>query len=96
LKGITLPAEHVIGMSTIGATLEAPDEWVGGARCPHAVELGGIPGCLEGDLWHTDRMRCWASTGIYETLRADSVVHMRLVIRAVEVLAVPASIQSLA
>lgn len=55
------------------------------------VELGGVPDGLVGHLWHPDgvRRRAWGSG--QETIHVDGVVHVRLVVGAVEVLSIPAS-----
>ena len=91
LKCVTLPAEHVVGVSTKSAsTLEAPYEGVG-ARSPQAVELGRIPNSLVDYLWHANRVGCWAWASVDEASSRDSVVHMRLMVGAIEVLAIPAS-----
>jgi hypothetical protein len=91
LKGIAFPAKHIIGMSTSSTALEAPHKRIRRPRSPQAVELGRIPDCLEGDLGHTDRVRGWAFTGICEAVVSDGVVHVRLVVGAVEIHAIPAS-----
>jgi len=54
------------------------------------IELGRIPGGLKGHLRHADRVRVWACGSVREAIRVDSVVHVRLVVGAVEVLAIPA------
>jgi len=90
LERIALPAEHVISVSTKAtSTLEAPHKWVR-TRSPQAVELGGVPYSLVDDLWHANGVggRAWASIG--ETKSANGIVHVRLVIGAIEVLAIPA------
>lgn len=73
------------------ATLKAPNKWIGGARRPHAVEFGGIPDSLVGYLRHANWVggRAWWS--ICEAVACDRVVHVRLVVRAVKVFAIPAS-----
>jgi hypothetical protein len=93
LQSITLPSEHVIGVGTIasGTAFKAPHEWVGTARRPHAIELGRIPDSLEGHLGHTDWMRRGALGCAVEAFGVYGVIHVRFVIWAVEVLAIPAS-----
>jgi hypothetical protein len=91
LKGIALPAEHVVGVCAESVlALEAPDEGVG-ATGPQAVELGGVPNSLVGQLGHTDGMAGWARWGVGESIVFDGVEHMRLVVGGIEVLAIPAS-----
>lgn len=43
------------------------------------------------NLWHADRVSGWARARVDEPVLGDGVVHMRLVVWTVEVLAVPAS-----
>ena len=62
---------------------------------PHAVELGGVPERLVRDLRDADRVRCRTGAGVLERL-VHRVVHVRLVVRAVDVLSVPAAVHSLA
>ena len=90
LQGIALPAEHVIGMGAEPRAFVAPHEWVLSAGWPHAVELGGVPDSFEGDLRHPDGVGRRALGRVGEPVGIDGVVHVRLVVRAVEVLAVPA------
>lgn len=42
-------------------------------------------------LWHADRMSGWALGSVDESVLGDAVVHVRLVVRAVKILAIPAS-----
>jgi hypothetical protein len=94
LKSIALPAEQIIAVSAVAAGVgaKAPHERVRVARLPHAVELAGIPSDLKGDLRHADRVGFRASGRVVEVIRVDSVIHVRLVVGAVKVLAVPASV----
>jgi len=73
-----------------GSALEAPDERVRSAASPQAVELGGVPSGLERDLRDADGVRRGAGRSVGEALRVNRVVHVRLVVGAVKVLAVPA------
>lgn len=69
---------------------EAEHERVGlGGRIPHEVELRGVPQGLVGDLRHAHGVRGWARPGGLEGL-VGRVVHVSLVVWAIEVLAVPA------
>ena len=91
LQGVVLPAEHVIGVCAVSLlALEAPDEGVW-PRGPQAVELGGVPNSLVGQLGHADGMAGGASRGVGESIIFDGVEHMRLVVGGIKVLAVPAS-----
>lgn len=77
LKSITLPAKHVIGMSSVPTgTLETPYEGVSLACSPKVVELGGIPDSLINDLWGADWMRCGARAGIKEAVLGNGVIHV--------------------
>lgn len=91
LEGISLPAEHVVSVGAVALALEAPHERVGGARRPHAVERGGVPHGLEGHLRRPDGVGGRARSSVGEAVRVDGVVHVRLVVGAVKVLAIPAS-----
>ena len=77
-------------MGAATGALEAPDEGVG-AGSPHAVELLGVPDGLESDLGNTNGVGSRAGTSVVEAVGVDGVEHMRLVVGAVKVLAVPAS-----
>lgn len=71
---------------------KAPHKGVRGARGPHAVEFGGVPGGFEGHLRDTDGVGRRAGGGVHETVGADGVVHVGLVVGGVEVNAVPAAV----
>jgi len=68
---------------------EAQRERVGVAALPQAVESGGIPQGFVGDLREADGVRLGAFSGNGEGL-PGRVVHVGLVVGAVEILAVPA------
>lgn len=53
--------------------------------------VSNIPSDLKSDLRYAYRVRCWARGGVVEVVGVDGVVHVGLVVRAVEVLAIPAS-----
>ena len=91
LERVALPAEEVVGVGAVALVVlgEAEHEGVGPAAAPHAVELGRVPEGLVGDLGGADRMRGRAWPGGLEGL-LGRVVHVRLVVGRVEVLAVPA------
>ena len=55
------------------------------------VEGRRVPLNFERNLGHTDRVACRAGGGIGETLAGNRVEHMALVVRTIQVLAVPAS-----
>lgn len=91
LKSITFPTKHIIGMRASRNSLKAPNVRVLGTRCPHVVELAGIPHGFEGYLWHADWMR-WGTCGsVGEAVEGNSVVHVRLMIGAVEIFTCKAS-----
>jgi hypothetical protein len=79
------------GVNSYSAALETPDEGIRGARRPHAVELGRVPDGLVSQLRHADRVGSRARGRVDEAVTGNGVVHMRLVVWAVEVLAVPAA-----
>jgi len=79
------------GADSYSAALETPDEGIRGARRPHAVELGRVPDGLVGQLRHADGVGSRARGRVGEAVAGDGVVHVRLVVWAVEVLAVPAA-----
>lgn len=70
-----------------------PDEWLRAVSGPYGlvVELSGIPERLICDLRHTDGVGTWTFACYLEAARSSGVVHVILVVRAVEVFAVPAS-----
>ena len=73
------------------SAFKAPDERVRRARGPEMVELGRIPGSLKSDLRYANRVGVGTLGSVVEVLRGDSVVHVRLMVGAVKVLAIPAS-----
>jgi len=92
LERITLPAKEVITVSAETlVVIEAPDERLRAISGPErlVVESGGVPHGLVGNLGHADGVSGWASTGVDEA-SLYGVVHMVLVVGAVEILAVPA------
>lgn len=74
------------------AVVVAQGEGLRAVRGPHAVELGRVPERLVGHLRDADRVRGRAGVGVLERV-LHRVVHVGLVVRAVDVLAVPASRQ---
>jgi len=78
-----------VGITTLVTVAE--DEGVRAILRPHIFELGCVPERLVSQLRHADRVRGWACASSSKAgwLR---VVHVRLMVGAVEVLAVPASI----
>lgn len=76
------------------SSLEAPDEGVGSARRPQAVELGCVPDSLVCQLRHTNGVRGWTRWSVGEAVVLDCVEHVGLVVRAVEVLSIPATIRT--
>jgi hypothetical protein len=79
-------------MGTVGVALGitvAEDKRILPVRRPHISELGGIPKSLVSHLWHTDGMRRWACGTSGKSSRLG-VIHVRLVVGTIEVLAVPA------
>ena len=69
----------------------AEDEGVRAILRPHVFELGCVPERLVSQLRHADRVRGWAR-GSSSKAGWLCVVHVSLMVGAVEVLAVPASI----
>ena len=96
LQRVALPAEEVVGVGTRAAirAAEAPHERIGCSSRPQAVELVRLPRDLESDLRHSDGVGFGAGRSVVEVLGVDRVVHVRLVVWAIEVLAVPASRQA--
>jgi len=85
--------EHVIGVGTSASAVERPHEGVLVlGRVPEGVEYGGVPLNLKGHLGHADGVAGRAGGGVGEALAGDGVVHVRLMVRTVEALAVPASV----
>lgn len=92
LERVVLPAEHVVGVGAVPTgALEAPHEGVGGTRRPQAVEFGCVPDRLVGQLRHANGVGGRAGGGVRKAVLCDGVVHVRLVVGAVKVLAIPAS-----
>jgi len=83
-----------VGSVAGGCTFERPYEGVGGAVCPEVIEFGGIPDGFEGYLRHAYGVGRGTLGGVGEALRRNCIVHVGLVVRAVKVLAVPASTSS--
>lgn len=81
--------------SVAAAVAVAQEERVGAILGPHRVKLRGVPQRLVGYLRHADGVRGWAGAGGLECILC-CVEHVGLVIRAIEVLAVPASFESAA
>jgi hypothetical protein len=80
-------------MSSITLTvIKAPDKWLATICWPKTliIELGRIPHGLVGELGHSYRVGRWAGTSVLERT-LDSVVHVVLMVRAIKVLAIPAS-----
>jgi hypothetical protein len=69
---------------------KAQDKGVLAVLGPHGVELSCIPQSLIGNLRYPDWVRGWARASRLERF-FYRVVHMRLVVGTVKVLAVPAS-----
>jgi len=91
LQRIPLPPKHVISMRAItSSALETPDEWIALAFSPETAEFGRVPDCFVDDLWDADGVRGWAGSGVLESECGYGVVHVGLVVGAVEVYAVPA------
>ncbi|KJR83613.1 uncharacterized protein SPSK_04359 [Sporothrix schenckii 1099-18] len=90
LQRVALPPKHVVGVRAVAVALEAPHKRVGRAALPLAVELARVPDRLERHLRHAHRVRRRAGPRVRKTVRVDRVVHVRLVVGAVQVLAVPA------
>lgn len=87
-----LPKE-IIGVGARAVALERPNEGVlilGGI--PEAVEDGRIPLNLKRNLGYANRVGCRAGRGVGEALAGDGVIHVALVVGAVQALAVPASV----
>jgi hypothetical protein len=97
LERITLPAEYVVSMGTKAPAITVgEDEGVLAVSGPHVVETCGIPQGLETDPGYTNGMGGWARACVLERLGRRSgvdngVEHVRLMIGAVKVLAIPAS-----
>jgi len=92
LERIALPPKHVIRMRAIAEMVAiAEDKGVRPVRRPHVVEAGRVPERLEGELGHAHRVGRRAGAGGREGF-LDGVVHVRLVVGGVEVLAVPAAV----
>jgi len=66
------------------------EERVGAILGPHVAELGSIPECLIGNLWHAHWVRRRTCAGNSECL-LGCVVHVILVVGRVDVLAIPAT-----
>jgi hypothetical protein len=44
---------HIVCVVSLPLVIpEAPNEGIGRSRGPHAVELGGVPNSLVGNLWY--------------------------------------------
>lgn len=81
-------------MSRVALTVaSAPNEWLRAVRGPQGlvVELPRIPQSLIGDLGHANGMRGRARAAGGKSTVFCGIVHVILVVGAVEVLAVPAS-----
>ena len=92
LQRIALPAKEVVGVGAEAASIAvAEDEGVAAIRGPVIGELLGVPERLVGDLGHADGVRSRAGAAVLERL-LDRVVHVRLVVGRVEVLAIPAAV----
>ena len=91
LERVTLPTEDVVGMGAVAVIIAvAHGERLGAVGGPKAVELGGVPESLVGNLGHADGVRGRAGTSSHESSTAG-IVHVGLVVRAVLVLSIPAS-----
>jgi len=80
-------------VGTRASALKRPNKGVlilGGI--PQAVEDSRIPLNLKRNLGYPNGVGCGASRGVGETLAGDRVVHVALVVGAVQALAVPASL----
>jgi hypothetical protein len=94
LERVALPAEEVIGMRAVALLVTiAQEERVRTVLGPHGVELSCIPQSLVGYLRHAYGVRGRAWAGRLECL-FHRAIHMRLMVGAIEVLAVPASSKS--
>lgn len=71
----------------------AEDERVRSVLGPHVLELRRIPERLVCELRHADGVRGWAGGAGCET-RGLGIIHVCLVVWAVEIFAVPASVES--
>lgn len=93
LERIALPAEHVIGVGAVGMAFlvaVAEDEGVGAVGWPHVLKLGSVPERLVGELGHANGVRRRA-LGACAEAGGLRVVHVRLVVGAIKILAVPAA-----
>lgn len=77
--------------SVAGVIAVAEGEGVRASLGPEAVELGGIPKRLVGDLRNADGVRGRAGTSVDESSPLG-IVHVGLVVRAVDVLTIPAAV----
>jgi hypothetical protein len=91
LERIALPAESVIGVSSKALRITgAEDERLSVCGPRKVIETSRIPQGLVGELGHTDGMRRGAGTSIGERISC-SVEHVRLMVRGIDVLSVPAT-----
>ena len=93
LESVILPSEEIVPVGTVAdAVVVAPDEWLRAVLGPlgPVVELGGVPHGFKSHLGHANWVRCRARAGGDESSPVR-VVHVVLVVRGIEVLAIPAS-----
>lgn len=90
LQRISLPPKQVIRMSARSIGPKAPHERVRMPGTPQMVKAPCFPDRLVRHLRHADGVRSWAFRSWHvKAISCDGVVHVRLMIGAVEFLAVP-------
>jgi hypothetical protein len=91
LERVALPAEQVVGVRAVALIVAvAQEERIRAITGPHVGELSSIPERLVGDLRHADRVGCRAWSRVLESFFCGGE-HVRLMVWAVDVFAVPAS-----
>jgi len=90
LQRISAPPEQIIRMSPIPVIIHIrPNKRLRSIFWPHVIKRGRIPHRFVRDLRHTDRVGTGTWTCFAEAAFGGTV-HMRLVVGAIEILAVPA------
>ena len=92
LERVALPAEDVVTVCSGSANVHRVHEWVGAVGGPESLvgELPHVPHDLVHDLGKLDGVAGWAGAAAVGA-GALAVGDVRLVVRGVEVLAVPAA-----
>jgi hypothetical protein len=96
LERVTLPAESVVGMRPKALGIpRAEDERLRAVSRPwEVVELSCIPQGLVSELGHPDWVRRGTSASVGERISCG-VEHVRLMVRRVDVLSIPATGRSI-